>query len=364
MLKAFLEDLESRINEEEERNLYCRWKEFYDGKTGADIFITERKNKYPARVPWPTIGINAAIRADGFDKMLLRELKMVSDALEIGGGDILNIRSNYGTGILPSVFGAEMFYLDDSANTLPTAIPFGRKDKVKSIVDNGIPRKKIGLMQKVFAFAEYFLEATKSYPKIKKYVHLYHPDFQGPMDVVEMLWGSSLFLDVYDSPELVKKLLAVVTDTYIYFMKQWDAIMPLFGRDYSVQWGMMVKGHIMLRDDSAMNFSPEMYAEFIRPYDQKVFDVFGGGMIHFCGKGSHYIPHMSEMKHLAGINLSQPHYNDMEVIYANTIEKGLRIIGFNYDVAQQAQQKGRKFNGKIHCKGPLCARANMPSEGK
>jgi len=349
MLKSFLDDLESRISEQDEQNLYNRWKEFYDGKTNGDIFVAERKNKYPAKIAWPSICINEAIRSAGYEKMLLRELKMASTSLEKGAGDFLCIRSNYGTGILPSVFGADIFYLDDSADTLPTSKPLDGKDKIQAIIDNGIPRKTASLMQKVLECAECYLDAIKSYPQIRKHVHYYHPDFQGPMDAVELLWGSALFLDICDSPELVKRLLSVVTDAYIHSMKQWNKIMPSLEKEHSFQWGMLVKGQITLRNDSAMNFSPEMYGEFIRPYDQEIFNAFGGGMIHFCGRGSHYVSRMSQMKNLYAINLSQPHLNDMDVIYANTIEKNIRLIGFDRAAAQQAQKQGRRFNGKIHC---------------
>jgi uroporphyrinogen-III decarboxylase len=136
-------------------------------------------------------------------------------------------------------------------------------------------------------------------------------------------------------------------------MKQWNKIMPPFEKDYSVHWGMLIKGQVVLRNDSAMNFSPQMYEEFIRPYDQRVFDALGGGMIHFCGRGSHYVPGMTQMKNLYAINLTQPHLNDMDVIYANTIGKNIRIVNFDYAAARQAQKEGRRFNGKIHCMQPV-----------
>lgn len=353
MIKSFLDDLESRISEKEERDFLGRWKKFYEGEIKEDIFLTGRAKKCPSRLNWPKIPVNEAIRSAGFDKMLVRELRMVSDSLAEGIGSVLCVRSNYGTAILPSVFNAEMFYLEDSADTLPTSMPLGSKDRIRKIVDAGIPREKIGLMKKVFEFAEYYSDAVKSYTKIRKYVHLYHPDFQGPMDVVELLWGSALFLDIYDEPDLVKKLLAVVTDTYIYFMQEWNKVMPRYDKDYSIHWGLVVKGSIMLRNDSAMNFSPEMYAEFIRPYDQKIFDAFGGGMVHFCGRGSHYVQSLCQMKGLAGINLSQPQLNEMDVIFANTIDRDLRVINFNLDAARQAQSRGRKLNGRVHCKKAL-----------
>ena len=39
-----------------------------------------------------------------------------------------------------------------------------------------------------------------------------------------------------------------------------------------------------------MNLSPDMFMEFIFPYNQRLFDIFGGGGDHFCGRGDHFIP--------------------------------------------------------------------------
>ena len=59
-----------------------------------------------------------------------------------------------------------------------------------------------------------------------------------------------------------------------------------------------------------------------------------------------------EERALHGINLSQPHCNDLNAIFENTIAKDLRIIGFPYDAAQREQKAGRRFNGKLHCRKP------------
>ena len=168
------------------------------------------------------------------------------------------------------------------------------------------------------------------------------------MDVCELLWGSNLFLDIQDHPGLVKDLLELITLTYINFMKEWETIVP-FPEGYAVHWSMMHKGKIFLRNDSAMNFSPDMYKEFIMPYDQKLFDAFGGGGMHFCGRGSHFIQNMSEMRGLYTINMSQPHLNDMETIYQNTIDKGIKLTGFSKEYADKALASGRKLYGNVQC---------------
>jgi hypothetical protein len=83
---------------------------------------------------------------------------------------------------------------------------------------------------------------------------------------------------------------------------------------WATHWGMMHAGKIMMRTDSGMNFSPNMYEEFFRPYDQRLLNELGGGAVHFCGRGSHYIASMCSMDRMYAIQLSQPHLNEMETI--------------------------------------------------
>ena len=103
----------------------------------------------------------------------------------------------------------------------------------------------------------------------------------------------------------------------------------------------------MLRTDSAMNLSPAMFDEFIRPYEQKLLDGLGGGAIHFCGRGDHYIASMSAMPGLTGIAMSQPHLNDMEVIYRHTVDKGIPLLGFNPKAVAEALAAGRPLRGRV-----------------
>ena len=92
-----------------------------------------------------------------------------------------------------------------------------------------------------------------------------------------------------------------------------------------------------------------MFAEFIAPYNQRILRECGGGADHFCGRGDHYIDQLTDLEGLHAVNLSQPEYNDMEVIYQATVDKGIPIIGFQRDVAEQAVADGRDFHGFMHC---------------
>jgi uroporphyrinogen-III decarboxylase len=151
-----------------------------------------------------------------------------------------------------------------------------------------------------------------------------------------------------EAPELVTELLTLVTDTYEAYMDAWTDLVP-FEDEYAVHWAMVHKGNIMLRDDSAMNLSPRMFDRFIKPYDGRLLRTFGGGGLHFCGRGDHYIASASEMEGLTTVNLSQPEYNDMDVIFDHTVDKGINIIGLPRDAAEAALARGRDLRGRVHC---------------
>jgi hypothetical protein len=138
-----------------------------------------------------------------------------------------------------------------------------------------------------------------------------------------------------------------VTETYIQFMNAWIEVAP-FREVGNAHWGMYHRGNIVLRDDSAMNLSLEMFDAFIRPYDQRLLDEFGGGAIHFCGKGDHYAPALPDMPGLYAIHMSQPGYNDIETILRNTADRGIKVLGLRRETAEEIAASGRNVHGQVH----------------
>lgn len=131
-------------------------------------------------------------------------------------------------------------------------------------------------------------------------------------------------------------------------MKEWQKIWEYNGK-YSVHWGMLYKGCIMIRNDSMMNLSPSTYEEFIMPYDQKLFDTFGGGAMHFCGRGDHYIDRVSGLKGLYAVNMSQPGYNNLEKFFKNTVQKGIPVLGFSEKAAAGYPNCLGELQNLVHC---------------
>ncbi len=345
-LSRCLDDLEARIDPAEEERLVAEWVDFCDGRFGGDIFSPRRSAPVLPGVDWPSVSVNAGL-AD-YDAMALQQLGGCSAQLADAGGQLLCVRCNYGTSIMPSLFGAEPFVMDEELNTLPTSRPLDGADAIRRALDAGVPDLRTGDGARVLEMGERYAQIAARYPGIGRHVHVYHPDMQGPMDIVELLWGSSIFYALYDQPELVHELLELITQTYTAFMREWQKVIAP-GNGHSAHWGFLHGGRIMLRDDSAMNLSPEMIDEFVLPYDGRLLKEFGGGGIHFCGRGDHYVESMSGLAGLHAVNLSQPDYNDMGTIFAHTVDKGINLIGLQRWSAEEALARGRNLQGRVHC---------------
>ena len=349
VLDRYLADLEERIDPAEEERLHAEWHAFAAGRFPGALFTPQRTQKVPPRVEWPEVLVNDTL-AD-YERMALQQFRMCSQALAAGTGNLFSVRCNYGTSILPSLFDVDLFVMDRASNTLPTSWPLrGGADAIRALVDRGAPDITAGLGARTLAMGRRFVEWMEPYPKIRRYVHVYHPDLQGPMDVAEVVWGSPIFLELVDHPDLVKAFLQLITDTYVRFIEEWRLLVPQeFAGDCSVHWGFLFRGHVMLRDDSAMNLSPAMFAEFVEPYDRQLLEQYGGA-IHFCGRGDHYADRFPALQGLGAINLSQPELNDMEAIFRNSVDQGIAILDLARQAAEDALARGRALHGRVHCR--------------
>jgi hypothetical protein len=128
---AMLEDIERRIDPETEEDFQNQWRDFLYDRFDGEIITPVRKKHSQPSFTYPKININDAI-AD-YDLMLQSQLCGTSYALT--RSDNLCIRTNYGTGILSSLFGAEIFVMPYEMNTLPTTRSLNDTEKIRAIVE-------------------------------------------------------------------------------------------------------------------------------------------------------------------------------------------------------------------------------------
>ena len=350
-IELYLDDIEGRISAEQEEALWAQWGRFLaQGLDDPFAFFQPRRVPQPSRIEWPAVTLNSTLGDDeaAFAAMTMQQLRQASNLLASDSGTIPWVRCNYGTGILPSILGTSIFVMDELMETLPTAVPLeGGERGVRQCLERGAPNLAAGQGSRVYEMGWRLATLLASRPKIAKYVRLVHPDFQGPLDVAEVLWGSDIFLAFYEEPQTVHALLSLITDTYCRAMDAWLPIVAsLPASDWACHWGFLHRGLVCLRLDSCMNISQEFYREFSMPYDAKIFARYGG-FLHSCGKVDHIFPAAAEIDGVYGFNLSQPHYNDMEAVYAATIDRGHRIFGLPSEAMQAMRSAHRPTHGLI-----------------
>lgn len=323
--ERYLEDLESRIDAEAEQTILDGWTLFAQGKLdgGRTTRGIPARRPAPPRIEWPDIRVNQSL--ESVDAMVYSQLRACSGQLSTAGNTPLWMRSNYGVGTLPSVLGCKPFIMPEETNCLPNVRSLeGGDEAIRRLLDNWPTDMSGGWGDEVFEVGRRFAEIRQQCPKLARYVCIDHPDGQGPIDLCELLWGSDMFLAFYDEADLLHELLEAVTRFYIAFMDRWFSLVP--GLDgYHAYFSRLHRGAIALRNDSLMNLSGELYEEFVFPHDQALFDHFGGGLVHFCGTGTHFIEAMSKTRGLYAIDMSQPHLNDMEHILTHTVDKGINL---------------------------------------
>ena len=256
------------------------------------------------------------------EKMLLSQLGAPFLHFQAKDYHPLAIRPNYGTVILPSVFGASYQLTETS---LPWAHHLPDRKAIRRLIDEGVPDLYGGLGGACFETAEYYAEKLAPYPTLSRETCIYHPDLQGPFDVAHLLWGPDIFLGLYDCPRMVHDLLDLIARTYIAWLCRWKERVGE-GNDFTAHWSHMMRGGAMLRDDTPVMLSQAQYLEFVRPYDQRVLNVFGG-CIHYCGRGDQFIEPMAASANLYGIHASQPELNDITKLWRVTREHRLVLLG-------------------------------------
>ena len=142
------------------------------------------------------------------------------------------------------------------------------------------------------------------------YVASTMPHF-APSDMANAMRGNQLFLDLFDSPDELRRLLALCADATVWFQRELRAIAPqVTGSDSSLPGssgaGIWMPGDApFLSEDAADLCSPESYAEFFRPATQRILDELGGAVIHHHVIGSAVHPQIAKLRGLSALQISE-----------------------------------------------------------
>lgn len=200
----------------------------------------------------------------------------------------------FGTGVMASGFGVDTVF---NGRMDPTTGGFVI-NSVDEIDTLAVPDPYTdGFMPDVLDRIDWF----RSHSKLPVCI----TDCQGPLTTAVQVCGyENTFYWFYDHPEAMHKLMRIVTDSLIKWIEAQKKHTGEPGNHCFGNQGVYVPEGVgvWLSDDDAILMPPDLYREFVAPYNDQIFEAFGGGVLHFCGTASQQIENFKSMKYLKGIN--------------------------------------------------------------
>ncbi len=238
-------------------------KAFYNGTSGIQVY--------------------RRVRADGvfFDKS-----KNYKESLELQLGalktsmqykaDIANfLEPWYGIGYIASSFGSEYIWTPNQA----PAVHAKFASVEEALQADYVPLKDSPIGKEIINTIDYFLTQTKGK------IPMSYSDVQSPVNMLSYLVPiNDLFIDLFESPEDVKKLTERVTDLLIDFLKiQQEMIGSALAKPGHGFASSRAFESMGMSADNAIMISPDSYTEVFKDSDEKIGSTFNGLAFHSCG---------------------------------------------------------------------------------
>lgn len=223
------------------------------------------------------------------------------------------VRPNWGTVLVASILGGEAEQTGDHT-------PWIRRNEERPISLEAIAEAdpdpaSSGWMPRVLETYEAYRELLALWPELAAAIRITLPDLQGPLDTVEMLRGADLFIDLLDRPELAAAALRRAAEIQVACARLLESLTRESPAGHSHQHGFLVRGNILIRCDSGVMISPELYREVVAPADESLLSELGGGGMHSCGRIGHAVPAMLELPSILCLDFGQSFMNDIDALY-------------------------------------------------
>lgn len=253
------------------------------------------------------------------ERMLVEQLWGLVGLSRAGSDAQLSVRANFGTGFLASVFGLRQEIFPDKMPWLKQRLP---KERIASLDIEGLGDiSRAGLIPKAVEYYKFF--ASHSDGKFG----LYLPDTQGPFDLAHLVRGDEIFTDLHDDPGFVRHLLSICTKVYVEASSLLKRAIgePLDRGLHSTLW--MEGGGVRVCEDTSTLISARHYERVVLPFLRGALKPFGGGWIHFCGRGHHLIEIYLNLPEVKGINLGNPELYDFSKLLPRIVKAGKFYYG-------------------------------------
>lgn len=263
-------------------------------------------------------------------KMMLNELLIgftsIYHAVDLKDDSPYTLRPNLGVGIVASMFGAEIRLV---GNEMPWVMPLngGLKGLRRALLDAPLPDINTGLIPRALDQYGYFKKVLEEYPSCRAGLQIILPDLEGPFSTLELLWGTGIYEAVCDIPEEITALLDRVTEAMLVaYERLKPEVRDNIGPDCHYCHAMGVKGRYLVRDDSAINISPEQYRQILKPFDTRLAAAIGSVGIHFCGNGQHQVDNFLDIPGVDCLDLGQPEKMNLDSLYQRASDHNVPLV--------------------------------------
>ncbi|NLF38927.1 hypothetical protein GX586_05740, partial [bacterium] len=194
----------------------------------------------------------------------------------------------FGVGVFANAFGCEYVWTDGQSPQTHYII-FSEEEAAKLTKPD---LEASPVMRLVLDAIAYFLEETRGE------IPIACTDTQSPFDTATLIWEvNSFFTAMYTAPEVVHHVLNLITECVIEFtQRQLDLIGAAAARPGHIMLSATGCPGMSISDDNIVMVSPETYAEFSVPYNERIAAAFGGLAIHSCGNFERQLPALLKTK--------------------------------------------------------------------
>jgi len=213
-------------------------------------------------------------------KQLEVEVEKIKAGLELMPDDYIpTLHPDLGYVVTQSVFGMKPVYADSHQP------PYTKKDPPKIAKIDEVYKLKLpdpcydGLMPEGLERIKYLMKETNyQFPCSLL-------DIGGPMDIAHELMETNLFFTaMYDAPDTIEYLANFLADVLIALrdacIEAAGGIENITSTEWDEKW-FPKKGYVS--NDLAAMYSPKFFEKFAIPADDKIYNKYGGGLLHNCG---------------------------------------------------------------------------------
>ncbi len=255
------------------------------------------------------------------EKMLLSQLPGFLTAVR-GSGCVPSVRANMGCGIFATLLGAKQELFDDKMPWVQERIP---RETLEGMTETDLGSVEAGEFGAGLAAMRYMAAALEGTGG-----RVYPMDLQSPFTLAHLCFGDDIFYEVYDDPEFVDHVCALTTEAvYRGFDACLEAI-PDAQRFVTHYNGLAIPrdmGGVKLSEDTATLLSEAHLERFTEPWMNLVFERYGGGYVHYCGKNENLYQLVLRTPKAYGLNFGNPEMHDAARVLSDLAKAGKLYYG-------------------------------------